>query len=125
MSNLTSLRVYYQARPACAAAYRLANGIASDAALRDQMCRAAVSVVLNIAEGRGRSTDADFARFLVIARGSNTELVAQLALATDLGLVPAAPAQVVMADLDGGHPRRGCAVGSVGGGWLFTTSQRK
>jgi four helix bundle protein len=100
MSNLTSLRVYHQARPACAAAYRLANGITADAALRDQMRRAAVSVVLNIAEGRGRSTDADFARFLVIARGSNTELVAQLALATDLGLVPAAPAQAVMADLD-------------------------
>jgi four helix bundle protein len=99
MTNLNNLRVYHEARSSCAAAYRLAAAIPSDPALRDQIRRAATSVVLNIAEGRGRGTDADFARFLVIARGSNTELIAQLTLAMDLGFVQR-PAVEIMADLD-------------------------
>jgi four helix bundle protein len=99
MTNLNNLRVYHEARSSCAAAYRLAACIPADPALRDQIRRAATSVVFNIAEGRGRSSDADFARFLVIARGSNTELIAQLTLAMDLGFIQE-PAVAVLADLD-------------------------
>lgn len=86
MSSLHQLRVYQQAKAACATAYRLARAIL-DAALRDQMCRASASVALNISEGRGRSGDAEFAWFLSIARGSNVELEAQVAFAADVGLV--------------------------------------
>jgi four helix bundle protein len=99
MTNLNNLRVYQIARSSCATAYRLAACIPVDPALRDQIRRAATSVVLNIAEGRGRSSDAEFARFLVIARGSNTELIAQLTLAMDLGFVQE-PAAGILADLD-------------------------
>ncbi|MGE0453903.1 MAG: four helix bundle protein [Vicinamibacteria bacterium] len=42
-------------------------------ALRDQLDRASVSVVLNIAEGAGRTAPAEKARFFTIARGSATE----------------------------------------------------
>jgi four helix bundle protein len=52
--------------------------------LVQQMRRAAVSVISNIAEGQGRRTDADGRHFAVIARGSLMEIEAQLVIAADL-----------------------------------------
>ena len=49
-------------------------------ALRDQLDRASVSVVLNIAEGSGRFGPADKAHFYLIARGSAMECLAALSL---------------------------------------------
>ena len=54
--------------------------------LASQVRRAAVSVPSNIAEGSGRSTDKDFARFLSIAYGSALELESRLGLIDDMGL---------------------------------------
>ncbi|MBA3708137.1 MAG: four helix bundle protein [Planctomycetes bacterium] len=84
--ELEDLRVYSVAREMCARAYRLSADVA-DTDLRDQIRRAATSVVLNIAEGRGRGSDADFARCIAIARGSNYELTAQLQMAMTLGIL--------------------------------------
>ena len=53
--------------------------------LSSQMRRSASSIPTNIAEGCGRGTDPDFARFLRIALGSASELEYLLILATDLG----------------------------------------
>ncbi len=55
--------------------------------LADQMRRAAVSIPSNIAEGFGRDTKKDFKYFLVVARGSLSELQAQVLIAKDLGLM--------------------------------------
>jgi four helix bundle protein len=46
--------------------------------LRDQLERASLSVVLNIAEAGGRRSRRDKARFYAIARGSSTEVAALL-----------------------------------------------
>lgn len=66
--------------------YRLTatGAFARDFGLRDQIRRAAISVTSNIAEGYGRRSPRDFARFLTIASGSVAEVQSQLYLALDL-----------------------------------------
>ncbi|MBA7506219.1 hypothetical protein ES706_04900 [subsurface metagenome] len=55
--------------------------------LTSQIRRAAASVPTNIAEGCGRNTDAELARFMEIASGSASELDYLLLLAKDIGLL--------------------------------------
>ena len=54
-----------------------------DYGLKDQIRRAAVSSMTNIAEGFGRKTDKDFANFLNIAFASTTEVKSLLYVALD------------------------------------------
>jgi len=60
---------------------------AKDYALRDQIRRASISVMSNIAEGFERRTDMDFARFVSMAKGSAAEIKSQLYIALDQGYV--------------------------------------
>ncbi|MFN8432341.1 MAG: four helix bundle protein [Spirosomataceae bacterium] len=53
--------------------------------LVSQIRRSSVSIPSNIAEGSGRDSDPEFARFLTIAHGSASELSYQLFLSFELG----------------------------------------
>lgn len=55
--------------------------------LTSQMRRAAPSISANLAEGCGRSGDAELARFVAIAMGSASELEYHTLLAHDLGFL--------------------------------------
>ena len=54
-----------------------------DFALKDQIRRAASSIIHNIAEGFGAGSDSEFIRFLGYARRSGTETQSQLYIALD------------------------------------------
>jgi four helix bundle protein len=59
-----------------------------DFGFRDQIQRAGVSIMNNIAEGFERSSDAEFARFLDIAKGSCGEVRSMYYTAEDLAYAP-------------------------------------
>jgi four helix bundle protein len=67
---------------------RVANSLPlrTQGTLRNQLERASVSIVLNIAEGAGRRSPQDKCRFYSIARGSATECAAILDLIRRRGL---------------------------------------
>lgn len=82
------LRIWQDARVQANAVYDAfgPDSCASrDFGFKDQIQRAAVSVMNNIAEGFERRSDQDFARFLDIAKGSNGEVRSMLYLAEDRG----------------------------------------
>jgi four helix bundle protein len=75
-----------EAHKVALAVYEASRGFPKDEiyGLTSQMRRAAVSICANIAEGCGRKSDSELARFLQIARGSASELDYHFLLARDL-----------------------------------------
>jgi four helix bundle protein len=80
------LVVWQKAHAATIDVYRFTKDFPADERFRltDQLRRAAASVPTNIAEGKGRSSLAEFRQFLVVARGSIEETRYLLLLARDL-----------------------------------------
>lgn len=94
VKQFEDLLMWQRARQLSNLTYRLTAAAAfKDASLRNQMRRAAVSVMSNIAEGFGRGSNEEFLHFLFIAKGSLAEWQSQLYLALDLGFVSKAQFQ--------------------------------
>ena len=87
MAGFEELIAWQRARKLAKEIYRLTStgAFAKDFGLRDQIRRAAVSIMSNIAEGYERGGRAEFHQFLVIAKGSCGEVRSQLYVANDVG----------------------------------------
>lgn len=86
MHDYKRLKVWQRAQALAQAVYRESRTFThSDSqVLRRQLCRAALGIPSSIAEGAGRSSQREFARFLDIAAASANEVESQLTLARDL-----------------------------------------
>ena len=88
------LDVYRESIAFCGWVGEFLSAISAKAAAKDQLDRASTSVPLNVAEGNGKFSTVDRARFLEIARGSALECAACLdvllarKLATDEQVIP-------------------------------------
>ena len=89
MRNFRELKVWERSHNLTLAVYKATTIFPRDEqyGLTSQLRRACASVPANIAEGCGRGSDAEFARFLRIAMGSASELEYPLLLARDLNLL--------------------------------------
>jgi four helix bundle protein len=88
-----------------------------DFGLKDQIRRAAVSIMSNIAEGFERGRPSEFHQFLSIAKGSCAELRSQLYVALDAGYVNEPQFQELMFDAT--------EAGQVIGGLRVSVERRK
>jgi four helix bundle protein len=81
------IRAWQKAREATKRVYQATADpkFSRDFGLRDQIQRASVSIMANIAEGFGRHSDREFANFLNIAHASVSEAQSHLYVALDLG----------------------------------------
>ena len=81
------IEAWQKARELTREIYRVTNSgaFAKDFGLRDQIRRASVSIMSNIAEGFGRGGNREFIQFLSVAKGSVSEVQAQLYVAMDAG----------------------------------------
>jgi four helix bundle protein len=89
VQNFEDLNVWKQARLLTQEVYRLTKTekFSRDFGLRDQIPRAAISVMSNIAEGFERGGNQEFSQFLYIAKASCGEVRSQLYVAFDQGYV--------------------------------------
>jgi four helix bundle protein len=87
MRDFRELKVWHKAHALTLDVYRATKTFPREElySLTNQMRRAAVSIPANIAEGSGKNTRPEFARYLQIALGSASELEYQVLLSRDLG----------------------------------------
>jgi four helix bundle protein len=89
MQDYTKLAVWRRARALTISVHEVVRAFPprSTPGLRAQMERAVMSVAATIAEGAGRESRVDFARFLTMAIASSSELEHHLGMSRDLGML--------------------------------------
>jgi four helix bundle protein len=85
IERFEDLEAWKIAREVTKEVYRISKNdlFIRDFGLRDQICRASVSIMSNIAEGFERDGNKEFVNFLSIAKGSSGEVRSQLYVALD------------------------------------------
>lgn len=83
--NFENLFIWQESRVLIRSIYKMME-TCRDFGFKDQIQRAAVSIMNNIAEGFESGSDAKFLNFLNISRGSCGEVRSMLYLCEDLGL---------------------------------------
>jgi S23 ribosomal protein. len=96
VKDFKQLKVWSKAHELTVLIYGLTRSFPKDEiyGLTSQVRRSAASSGANIAEGCGRRSDGELARFLQIARGSASETEYHLLLAKDLGFLSAGDFQI-------------------------------
>lgn len=101
MKDFREMKVWHKAHELVLHVYKISSQFPADEkfGLTSQIRRAAVSIPTNIAEGCGRNSDPDFARFLEIAYGSANEVDYLLTLSKDLYVLENQNYQSINAEL--------------------------
>jgi four helix bundle protein len=86
IKRFEDIQAWQKAREVTKLIYQVTSSgcFAKDYGMRDQVQRASVSIMANIAEGFGRHSDKEFANFLNMAHGSASEVQSHLYVALDL-----------------------------------------
>ena len=102
MYQFEKLDVWQGALDVIEVVYKLIDGFPNQEkfALVNQIQRSVTSIALNIAEGRGMSSDKEFKRFLRISLGSLFETVGAIKISVRLGYISEAEAETALALLD-------------------------
>lgn len=89
MQDFHNLAVWKKAQAVALKIHRLTDDVPrrGNSGFVSQVRRAALSIPTNIAEGCGRASDSDFAKFIQIAIGSSSELECHLEFATEAKLL--------------------------------------
>jgi four helix bundle protein len=102
IKRFEDILAWQEARKLVKDVYRITQegAFAKDIGLRDQIQRAAVSVMANIAEGFDCESHVEFARFLGIARRSSVEVQSLLYAALDIGYLNSETFKVIYTQAD-------------------------
>lgn len=102
VANYRDLIVWQRSMDLVEKVYRIARKLPDTErwGLISQMCRAAVSVPANIAEGYGRQATGEYRHFLSIGRGSLSELETHMLLCQKLGYLEATEVTSVLREVE-------------------------
>ncbi len=101
MRDFRTLQVWEKSHSITLNIYKLTSSFPKEElyGLTSQIRRASASIPTNIAEGCGRGSDADFARFLQMAFGSASETEYLLLLLYDLEFISISDYEILIVDI--------------------------
>ncbi len=100
MFDFEKLFAYQKARTTNRRIQKLLISRKSSQFLRDQLYRASISMVINIAEGTGKLSKNDRKNFYVISRGSTFECASLLEMFADEGVINTNELSDIKSDLE-------------------------